>query len=61
MYNKNHTDESKKLQSEKLKASWVKRKNEGRDKQTTEQIAKRVESTRITKELIRQERAMMIF
>jgi group I intron endonuclease len=61
MYNKNHTEESKKLQSENIKTAWKKRKNEGRDKQTIEQIAKRVEATRITKELIRQERETMIF
>jgi group I intron endonuclease len=61
MYNKKHTEESKKLQSENIKDSWKKRKNEGRNKQNNDHILKRVESTRITKELIREERAMMIF
>ena len=61
MFGRNHTQETKQLQGKIIKLAWVRRKKEGRDRQSTEHIANRVESTRKTKELIKQERAMMIF
>lgn len=61
MYNKKHTEETKKIQSEKIKLAWEKRKKEGRDKQSKEHINKRISSTNITKKLILEERRMMVF
>jgi hypothetical protein len=54
-------EEISKIKSKGAKSMWVRRKANGTDKQKPETIARRVATMVANKELIRQEKAMMIF